>query len=238
MLKNMNTHPDKKSRLLGELGNLSRAKVSSSEFKYKKGTEIFGEGEPAEYIYQLVEGAVRTYKLLSDGRRQIGAFHLPGDIFGLANEPLHRFTAEAIIKSTVRVVKRESLAREAKSDPAIARTLIKMTTNSLRHVENHLLLLGRQSASERVAAFLLEMNARMTSESIALPMTRRDIADYLGLTLETVSRALSAYQEKGYLKTAGLMYRDITVLDPAGLAESDRFNALLHPKAATVTGTR
>ena len=238
MLKNMNTHPDKKSRLLGELGNLSRAKVSSSEFKYKKGTEIFGEGEPAEYIYQLVEGAVQTYKLLSDGRRQIGAFHLPGDIFGLANEPLHRFTAEAIIKSTVRVVKRESLAREAKSDPAIARTLIEMTTNSLRHVENHLLLLGRQSASERVAAFLLEMNARMTSESIALPMTRRDIADYLGLTLETVSRALSAYQEKGYLKTAGPMYRDITVLDPAGLAESDRFNALLHPKAATVTGTR
>ncbi len=231
MFRNTNSDLNKKSRLLGELGDLSHSTVSSSEFKYRKGTEIFGEGEPAEYIYQLVEGAVRTYKLLSDGRRQIGAFHLPGDIFGLANEPLQRFTAEAIIKSTVRVVKRESLARQAKSDPAIARTLIKMTTDNLQHVENHLLLLGRKSASERVAAFLLEMNVRMTSNSLALPMTRRDIADYLGLTLETVSRALHAYEQKGYLKTGGPMFRDITVLDPAGLSESDPFNSLLHPKA-------
>ena len=97
-----------------------------------------------------------------------------------------------------------------------------------QHVENHLLLLGRQSATERVAAFLLEMNGRLTSEgAIALPMTRRDIADYLGLTIETVSRALRAYQRKGYVEVGGPMQRDIVILDPTSLAEPDRANSIL-----------
>src|SRR3954468_540802 len=210
----------KKSPLLGEL---SHSKISSSEFKYSKGTEIFGQTEPAEYVYQVIEGAVRSHKLLSDGRRQIGAFHLPGDIFGLENGEFHRFTAEAIVDTTVRLVKRQSLEREAKNDPAMVRNLLNLTTNNLQHVENHLLLLGRQSARERVAAFLLEMNGRLTSAGVmVLPMTRRDIADYLGLTLETVSRALSAYKRKGYLKVAGPFQRDIIVVNPAGLAELDR----------------
>ena len=117
MYKNLNTDPEKKPRLLGELGDLSHAKVSSSEFKYIKDTEIFGQAEPADYIYQVIEGAVRSHKLLSDGRRQIGAFHLPGDIFGLENGEFHRFTAEAIVDTTVRLVKRQSLEREAKNDP-------------------------------------------------------------------------------------------------------------------------
>src|SRR3954451_21429011 len=96
-------------RLLGQLGDLSYPKVSSSEFKYMKDSEIFGQAEPAEYIYQVIEGAVRSYKLLSDGRRQIGAFHLPGDIFGLGNGESHRFTTEAIVDTTLRMVKRHSL---------------------------------------------------------------------------------------------------------------------------------
>ena len=220
MFKNLNADPNKKPRFLGVLGDLSHAKLSSSDFKYGKNTEIFGQAEPAEYIYQVIEGAVRTHKLLSDGRRQIGAFHLPGDIFGLENGDFHRFTAEAIVETTVRVVKRLSLEREAKNDLALVQNLLNMTTDNLRHVENHLLLLGRQSASERVAAFLLEMNARLKSASaMALPMSRRDIADYLGLTIETVSRVLHAHQRKGYLKVLGPMQRDIIVLDPAGLAE-------------------
>ena len=191
MFTNLNTDPSKKPRLLGELGDLSHTKVSSSEFKYRKDTEIFGQGEPADYISQVIEGAVRTHKLLSDGRRQIGAFHLPGDIFGLENGDFHRFTAEAIVDTTVRLVKRQGLEREAKNDPAMVRNLLNMTTDNLRHVENHLLLLGRQTAPEKVAAFLLEMNGRMKSTgAMALPMSRRDIADYLGLSIETVSRAL------------------------------------------------
>jgi len=93
----------------GELGELSRTRVILSEFKYSRGAEIYRETEPAEYIYQVVEGAVRSYKLLSDGRRQIGAFHLVGDIFGLENSSVHRFTTEAIVETTVRLMKRCSL---------------------------------------------------------------------------------------------------------------------------------
>jgi hypothetical protein len=88
MFTNLNTDPNKKPRLIGELGDLSHAKVSSSEFKYSQGTEIFGQAGPANYIYQVIEGAVRSHKLLSDGRRQIGAFHLRGDIFGFENSDL------------------------------------------------------------------------------------------------------------------------------------------------------
>jgi CRP-like cAMP-binding protein len=82
--------------------------------------EIYGESDPAEYVYQVIRGAVRTYKLLNDGRRQIGAFHLPGDVFGLESGVEHRLTAEAIIETTVRVVKRRALEAVAKTDVRIA----------------------------------------------------------------------------------------------------------------------
>src|SRR5258708_28404235 len=122
MFVNVNAHPGSKPKALGELGQLSRARVIPSEFRYVRGTEIYGQAEPADYIYQVVEGAVRSHKLLSDGRRQIGAFHLAGDIFGLENGAEHRFTAEAIVDTTVRLVKRQSLEREAKNDPAMVRS--------------------------------------------------------------------------------------------------------------------
>jgi len=150
MLTNFNTDPKRKPRLLGELGDLSHAKVSSGQFKYSKGKEIFGEAEPAEYIYQVIEGAVRSHKLLSDGRRQIGAFHLPGDIFGLENGNLHRFTAEAVVDTTVGLTKRKSLEREAQNDPVMVQSLLTMTTANLQHVENHLLVLVRKTALERL----------------------------------------------------------------------------------------
>src|SRR6185312_15821015 len=173
----MKTRHTEKPRLLSKFGAPSHAKVRSYQFKCIRGTKIFGEAEPADYIYQVVEGAVRSHKLLSDGRRQIGAFHLPGDIFGLENGDLHRFTAESLVDTTVCLVRRQSLEREAKNDPAIVRSLITMTTDNLKHVEDRLLLLGRQTAQERVGAFLLEMKGRMTADVISLPMNRRDIAD-------------------------------------------------------------
>ena len=223
MFINLNTDPKKKPRLLGELGDLSHTKVSSGEFKCSKDTEIFGQAEPADYIYQVIEGAVRSHKLLSDGRRQIGAFHLPGDVFGLENGDFHRFTAEAVVETTVRFIKRQSLERVVKTDPAMVRSLLTMTTDNLQHAEDHMLLLGRKTSVERVAAFLLEMDRRLTAAGVmALPMCRRDIADYLGLTLETVSRALSVVHKKGFLKFLGQTQREIVVLDPAGLAELDK----------------
>jgi CRP/FNR family transcriptional regulator, nitrogen fixation regulation protein len=186
--------PDQFCALTGHAG------LVATEFSYKKDEEVYGEDEPAEYVYQVIRGAVRTYKLLSDGRRQIGAFHLPSDVFGLESGMDHRLAAEAIIDTTVRLVKRRSLEQAAGIDVKVARKLWTMTAGDLRHAEDHMLLLGRKSAMERVANFLLEMDRRLADAGMmALPMCRRDIGDYLGLTLETVSRALSQLHNEGVL---------------------------------------
>lgn len=222
MFVNVNAHPGSRPKVLGELGELSRAKAILSEFTYRKGTEIFGQAEPADYVYQVAEGAVRSHKLLSDGRRQIGAFHLAGDIFGLENGAVHRFTAEAIVDTTVRLMKRHSLEHVAEKDVVVALDLLKMTTSNLQHAEEHMLLLGRKTSLERVAAFLLEMDRRLTAAGVlALPMSRRDIADYLGLTLETVSRALSRLHSKKILGFVGQTQREIVLLDRTRLAQLD-----------------
>jgi CRP/FNR family transcriptional regulator, nitrogen fixation regulation protein len=200
----------------------SPIRINLNEFNYRKGAEIFGEKEPADYVYQVGSGAVRTYKLLSDGRRQIGAFHLVGDIFGLEIGTEHRFTAEAIVDTTVRLLKRRSLELVAENDAKVARNLLSMTTSNLRHAEDHMLLLGRKTSLERVAAFLIEMDHRSAAAGIlALPMCRRDIADYLGLTLETVSRALSRLHDLGVLGFVGNNQRQIVLLDREKLASLD-----------------
>src|SRR4051812_21334123 len=115
------------------LGNHSNPLVSLSEFTYKKGNEIYGEKEPADFIYQVKIGAVRSYKLLSDGRRQIGAFHLAGDIFGLGNGGVHRFTAEAVVKNTVRLIRRQSLEAGAGKKAGVSRELLGMNKTKPIH---------------------------------------------------------------------------------------------------------
>jgi CRP/FNR family transcriptional regulator, nitrogen fixation regulation protein len=224
MVVRVSTDPSSLPTILGEFGmeSASNSRLSLNEFTYKKGTEIYGEKEPADYVYQVKTGAARSYKLLSDGRRQIGAFHLVGDIFGLENSSEHRFTAEAIVDTTVRLIKRRSLELVAESDAMVARNLLSMTTNNLQHAEDHMLLLGRKTSLERVAAFLIEMDRRLTAAGVlALPMCRRDIADYLGLTLETVSRALSRLHELGILGFIGNNQRQIVLLDRQQLASLD-----------------
>ena len=127
------------------------AGLVASEFSYRKDEEIYGEDEPAEYLYHVISGAVRSYKLLSDGRRQIGAFHLPGNVFGLESGATHRLAAEAIIDTTVHLVKRRSLEQASGTDVQVARKLWAITAGELRHAEDHMLLLGRKTAMERVS---------------------------------------------------------------------------------------
>jgi CRP/FNR family nitrogen fixation transcriptional regulator len=190
--------PDQFCALTGHAG------LVATEFSYHKDEEVYGEDEPAEYVYQVVSGSVRSYKLLSDGRRQIGAFYLPGDVFGLESGPTHRLTAEAVADTTVRLVKRRNLEQAAGITVQVAQSLWAMTAGELRHAEDHMLLLGRKNAMERVASFLLEMDRRLAGTGmVALPMCRRDIGDYLGLTLETVSRALSQLHGDGVLGFSG-----------------------------------
>jgi CRP-like cAMP-binding protein len=158
---------------------------------YVRDCEIYGEGEEAEYVYQVVSGAVRTYTILNDGRRQIGAFYLPGDVFGLEVGDEHEMSAEAVSNCTVAVIKRSSLKGLADRDSSIAQALWSVTARELKRARKHMLLLVR-TAQERVASFLLEMADRTKAVGqVDLPMPRRDIADYLGLTIETVSRTLT-----------------------------------------------
>ena len=162
---------------------------------FGRNAEIYGENEPDDYLYRVMSGTVRTYKVLSDGRRQIGSFYLPGDMFGLEIGEDHTFSAEAITDVKVLVIKRNSVTALAERDSSIARQLLALTAGELARAQDHVMLLIK-TAQERVAGFLLEMADRIQGQNeVELPMSRQDIADYLGLTIETVSRTLTQLEQ-------------------------------------------
>jgi CRP/FNR family transcriptional regulator, nitrogen fixation regulation protein len=176
--------------------------LMGARMTFHRNAEIYGEAEPAEYIYKVVSGSVRTCKVMSDGRRQIGGFYLPGDIFGLEAGDAHAFSAEAISEAMVLVVKRKPLVALANRDGEVARQLWESTAAELNRAQGRLMLLVK-SAQERMAGFLLEMAERSASQGgFDLPMTRQDIGEYLGLTIETVSRTLTALQQAALIELA------------------------------------
>jgi CRP/FNR family transcriptional regulator, nitrogen fixation regulation protein len=186
-------------RINGKLG--STLDLMGAAMSFSRNGEIYGEGEAADYIYKVVSGAVRTYKLLDDGRRQISAFHLPGDVFGLEAASSHNFSAEAVSSATVLVVKRSALIALAARQNDVANELWALTARALEKVQNLMITLGRKNAQERVAAFLLEMEGRASDKNtIELPMSRQDIADYLGLTIETVSRTFTQLENEAAIE--------------------------------------
>ena len=160
---------------------------------FAKGEEIFGQDEEADMIHSLASGVVRTTRLLSDGRRQVGDFYYPGDIIGLEVGEVYRFSAEALTDCVIRVVKRSSLGALSGQDN-LDRALWEATRRELERTQEHLLMLGRKSACEKVASFLMDVAQRDGSEDVSLPMGRQDMADYLGLTIETVSRMVTQLQ--------------------------------------------
>ena len=175
----------------------SSIEMMGAPMPFARNAEIYGENEPADYLYKVVSGAVRTYKVLNDGRRQIGSFYLPGDIFGLEVGDEHTFSAEAVADCKVMVIKRSALVALAGRDTSVARQLWAQAAGELQRVQAHILLLIK-TAQERVAGFLLEMASRVpVGNEIDLPMSRQDIADYLGLTIETVSRTLTQLENSG-----------------------------------------
>lgn len=188
-------------------GNLPASLAARAASESRVGTrrafaadeEVFTEGDRAMFFYKVVSGMVRTYKLLSDGRRQISAFHLPGDIFGLESGEDHRFSAEAVSETRLVVHRREPRAL-AGEDGALAREVVAAMMGSLERAQEHMTLLGRKSAKERIASFLLAL-AKRTGEDRALdlPMSRADMADHLGLTVESVSRAVTQLERDGLI---------------------------------------
>src|SRR4051812_18109823 len=148
---------------------------------YSRNTEVYGEKEPAAYLYKVVRGAVLTYKILENGRRQVAGFYVPGDVFGLETRDRHTLSAETIAKSKLLLISRSELVGLAARDNDVVRQLWTLTAAELRRVQDHVLLFA-MPARERVARFHIEMAQRLSAEDeLKLPMMRRDIADYLGL---------------------------------------------------------
>src|SRR5215469_2577415 len=184
--------------------DLGRLAVIRAPQTVAPGQTFLEEGEPATHFFNIIEGAVKVYKLMADGRRQITGFLFAGDLLGLAFNESYTYSAEAI--TTVRICRfaRRPLERLLDEFPKMEKRLLAMASNELATAQAQMMLLGRKTAHERVASFLLslaEREERLGAESdvVHLPMTRTDIADYLGLTTETASRVFTNLRKRGYI---------------------------------------
>jgi CRP/FNR family nitrogen fixation transcriptional regulator len=163
--------------------------------------ELYGEGDPATLFYKVVSGVVRTCKFLGDGRRQVDAFYVAGEVFGIESGDTHRLSAEAVSDCTLIAYRRRSLDSLSGRNETVARNLFQFALQNAARAQDHALLLGHRSALEKLATFLLH-SARHSAQqaTVTLEMSRQDIADFLGLTIETVSRTLSKLEKDGVIK--------------------------------------
>lgn len=162
--------------------------------------EIFSEGDAADVFFKIVSGTIRTCKFLSDGRRQIEAFYTAGDVFGFELDDARMLGAEAVTDCNIITYRRRGVEAAALHDEVLARQLLCFAMQSVGHAQKHAFLLGRRAASEKVASFLLTWAARHGCKAhVELPMSRQDMADYMGLTIETVSRTLSQMERDGLI---------------------------------------
>ncbi len=198
------------------------ASAAGAVLCFAQDREIYGEGDAADSFFKVVAGVVRTCKFLSDGRRQIEGFHVAGDVFGFEAGAEHRLSAEAVCDCRLTSHRRRGLEGLAATDPALSQQLLSYAMRGMTRAQDHSLLLGRKSAVEKVAAFLMEWAqhsaGRQTvtlAPTITLVMTRQDIADYLGLTIETVSRTLSQLERDAVIEIPTA--RQIRFKNPAAL---------------------
>jgi CRP/FNR family transcriptional regulator len=190
----------------------------SSLQKKAPGQTVFSEGDEAESIYEVIQGMVRLYKLLPDGRRLITEFRSSGELLGYAPEGACAYTAEAINEVTLCRYKRAAFERLIDETPGFAKRLLQAASHELSAAHSRMLLLGRKGASEKVASFLIGMADKQGhDERLEVPMTRADIADYLGLTIETVSRTLTKFRQEGLIALRACT--SILILDRERLME-------------------
>jgi len=169
------------------------------------GGMLFHEGTPADYVMNVTGGAVKLFKLLGDGRRQILGFRFAGDFLGLSAGADYVYSAEALNESRLCRFPRKKLDGLRERFPRLDRRLLSLSIEELTAAQEQLLLLGRKTAEERLVSFLIllsqgQVRRGLKPDPITLPMTRSDIADYLGLTIETVSRTFSALKKKGLIE--------------------------------------
>jgi CRP/FNR family transcriptional regulator, nitrogen fixation regulation protein len=191
---------------------------------FHRGQEICSQGRPADHWYYLVSGAARRCVIRLDGRRQIVDLLLPGDLFGFSVLDEYDSTIEAIAEGTVvAAYPRRRVEMLADSNPQLAREIRQVAFAALSRLQAQLLILGRVTALEKVGSFILEMVSRLSaanSNSVALPMSRYDIADYLAVSVETVSRSLTDLKHRGVIKLAGT--RIVMIVNRNALEDGER----------------
>ncbi len=168
------------------------------------GDSLFDEGEPAENVYNLTSGCLKLYKLLPDGRRQVTGFLFAGDFVGLANSDEYIYSAEAVNRVALCRFEKPKLDKLMNAHPSLEKRLLTMARFELAEAQEQILMLGRKTAKERIASFILMLSERAhrrgePENPVAFPMSRNDIGDYLGLTTETVSRTLTRLRKSGVL---------------------------------------
>jgi CRP/FNR family nitrogen fixation transcriptional regulator len=194
--------------------------ISAIAAPFARDEEIYAEEDETKYVYKVLSGAVRVTRLLSDGRRHLSAFHLPGEVFGFEPGRRHKFAAEAVVDSRIAMVRRSALEEAADRSVEVSRGLWELAEQNLERLHEHTLLLGRMSAAQRLAAFLLEISARTSApEIVELQMSRSDIADYLGLTIETVSRTFTQLERDRAIEIPSA--RQIVLRNRTRLAQLD-----------------
>ncbi len=175
-----------------------------SNVELSAGQPLFDEGEPAVHVFNVTAGAIRVYKLLPDGRRQITGFLFAGDFLGLAVTDVYAYGAEAVIPAVLCRFPRRKLEGLMARFPKMESRLLGMASNELVIAQEQMLLLGRKNAKEKVVSFLLMLSRRevqrgQPGDPVAVPITRADIGDYLGLTTETVSRTFTRLKNSGLI---------------------------------------
>jgi CRP/FNR family transcriptional regulator, nitrogen fixation regulation protein len=184
----------------GQLDALVALERIGTRLSFSRNDEIYAEGDRADCWYKVVSGTVRVCKLLADGRRHIGEFCFSGDWFGIDSRGERLYSAEAVDDVIVMRFQRTATERLIEQNSVLARLLRDTMLRDLANAHGRTVLLGRMTAPERVAAFLIEMlERRDRTKALDLPMARNDIADYLGLTVETVCRTLSAFKRDGVI---------------------------------------
>lgn len=197
---------------------LRRLAALADDVAFAPGDSLVREGDTAHHLFNITAGSVRVYKLLPDGRRQIVGFLYAGDFLGLATGEHYAFTAEALEPVKVCKFRKAEYRRLLHDLPDLESALLERASHELAAAQEQMLLLGRKTAQERFAAFLLDTARRCTraggeADRLHLTMTRAEIADYLGLTTETVSRVTSRLKTTGVIRLLSLS--DIAILRPA-----------------------
>lgn len=188
---------------------LGRLDALAEHIVLAPGQALIREGDPADTVFNITSGSVRVYKLLADGRRQITGFLFAGDFLGLATGDTFVFSAEAIEPATACRFRKSEYRALIRETPSLEAALLERANHELAAAQNQMLLLGRKTALERIATFLLELPSHdpvraAPAGQVHLPMTRSEIADYLGLTIETVSRVLTRLKTRGVVRLTSM----------------------------------